>query len=159
MIKYAYCTIAIGENYLKRAIQLAENLNKLSKNHNFIIITDNEQEHIDNCKFYYLPKEETTHIRNIFNYNLKYYPIKIVSELDYDFLIFIDADWDVFNGFSEDKILRLLNEMNKENLDFVFERPSFIYGKNNYDTCFWRHKIEIYDLMSTDKYDYGHVSN
>jgi hypothetical protein len=159
MIKYTYCTIAVGERYLKQAIQLAENLNKFSSNHNFIIVTNTPQDHIKNCQFYYLPKSETLHIRNIFNYNLKYYPIKIASELDYEYIIFIDSDWDLFNGFSEDKIFHFLNEINKEDLDFIFERPSFISGKNNYNTCFWRHKIDTYQLMSTDKYDHGHVPN
>jgi len=158
--KYTYCTIAIGEFYYKSAIQFAEKLNEISNTHKVLIVTDQETKKIENCEIVKIPNDSILFYPNgCFNYNLKYYPIKLLSESDNDFVIYIDSDWTVGSEYDENKIQRFLTEVYNGGFDFIFERPSYIIGKNDFNTCFWRHKIDIYGLMSTDKYDHGHVPN
>jgi voltage-dependent potassium channel beta subunit len=54
--------------------------------------------------------------------------------LNTDYIIFIDADWDTYTHFHEDKFNRLFTEMENNNIDFVFERPHNIgISKKNWD--------------------------
>jgi hypothetical protein len=160
MIKYVYCTIAIGEKYFKSSVEFAKELNKKSKSHKVLIVTDQKPKKIKNCEIIKSPKELTLFYPNgCFNYNLKYFPIKLASELDNDVVIYFDADWIVSPDYKEVKLFNFLNWFNSSEYDFCFERPHGINGKHSWDTCFWRHKIEPYKLMETDKYDSGHVCN
>lgn len=160
MISYIYCTIAIGEKYYISALNFAKKLNEVSKNHKVLIITDHDILDIDNCIIQEIPENLTKFYPNgCFNYNLKYYPIKIASEFNYNVIMYFDADWIINPNYDESKIDLFLDYFTKSNNDFLFERPHGIIGKHDWDTCFWRHKIEAYNLMGTTKYDNGHVCN
>lgn len=159
-MKYVFCTIAIGEKYLSSAIQLAENLNKVSNNHHFLIVSDDIDYNVDNTTMVKIPEDKKTIIHNFFNYNLKYLPIKYSSELEFDYVIFIDADWSLGKGYSQDKIDNVLRFMEVNNYDFCFERPHLIgSGKVNESTIFWKHKRDFYSLLETNEFDDGHVVN
>lgn len=158
--QYIYCTIAIGEKYYKSAIQFAKKLNEISVHHKVLIITDQQIDSIENCEIINVPNELTLFYPNgCFNYNLKYYPIKLASMRKVDFVIYFDADWIIAPDYNENKVFNFLNWFGNSDFDFCFERPHFISGKKDWNTCFWRHKIEPYKLMETDKYDLGHVCN
>jgi len=158
--KYTYCTIAIGKKYYDIATQFAKDLNKISKNHKVLIVTDQKPKKIKNCEVKIVPNNLTLFYPNgCFNYNLKYYPIKMASETNSDFIIYFDADWMVGPEYEENKIKSFLDFFKKSEYDFLFERPHFIKAKHDWNNCFWRHKIGPYKLMETDFYDEGHVCN
>jgi hypothetical protein len=99
-----------------------------------------------------------------FNYNVKHRPILKSHQLckDSDYIIFVDADWEVTDLYEESGVLRVLNLMKTENIDFLFERPHGIGAGKQPEAsywCFWRHKIPAYGLMETDRYDAGDVCN
>lgn len=159
-MSYVFTTIAIGEKYFLSACNFARNLNKISKGHKIIIVTDCPFVEIENVDFINFDKKETTTIKNYFNYNLKYIPVMECSKKDFDFIIFFDADWDIHDGYSENKFVDFLNSMKKSQFDFFYERPHSI-GDSKWDTnnCFWRHKIEPYGLLKTNFYDNAQVVN
>jgi hypothetical protein len=159
-MKYIYCTIAIGEEYLNSALNFVKNLNLISKTHKVLIITDIEMENTENCIFIKIDENETLIINNYFNYNLKHIPIRESSKLDYDYIIFFDSDWEIYTEYSEEKMFNFLNYFKNSEFDFLFERPHLIgTSKLELHNCFWTHKIEPYKLMETEKYDNGHVCN
>jgi hypothetical protein len=159
-MRYVFCTIAIGEKYLSSAIKLAQDLNRVSTKHHVLIVSDNVDNVVDNTTMIKIPENTKTFISNIFNYNLKYLPIKYASELEFDYVIFIDADWSLGEGYSQDKIDSVLDFMNTHNYDFCFERPHLIgQGKHDESRIFWRHKRDFYDLLNTTEFDDGHVVN
>lgn len=159
-MSYIYCTIAIGKTYFDTSVEFAKNLNKISKNHKVLIVTDQKPKKIKNCKFVKVPNELTLFYPNgCFNYNLKYYPIELASQTEHDVIIFFDGDWMIGPDYKESKIDAFVDSFIKSEFDFLFERPHGIVGKHSWDTCFWRHKIEPYKLMETDEYDSGHVCN
>jgi hypothetical protein len=94
--KYIFCTIAIGEKYFKSACDFAKKLNEKSDKHKVIIVSDIEGEKIKNCEFVNTPKKLTLfYPSGCFNYNLKYYPIKMASKKNCDYVLYFDADWKV----------------------------------------------------------------
>lgn len=160
MISYVFCTVAIGEKYFNKFCEFMEGVNRVSNSHHFIVVTDQEQKVIENCSFHRPPDELTLFYPNgCFNYNLKYYPIKLASQTNFGVVIYIDADWMVGPEYTEEKINKFVEFFFNGDYDFLFERPHGIVGKHDWDTCFWRHKIEPYKLMETDYYDEGHVCN
>lgn len=158
-LTYIYCTIAIGEKYLNSALKFVKDLNSISKTHKVLIVTDIDLDPIDNCVFHKISNDEVLFISNYFNYNLKHIPIKICSELDYQFVFYFDSDWEIDDLYEESKVLNFLKIFDGSDIDFFFERPHYIGAKHDLSTCFWRHKIEPYKLMETIKYDNGHVCN
>jgi hypothetical protein len=157
---YVYCTVAIGESYFNSACEFAKKLNEKSNEHKVIIVTNQPKVKIKNCTFVSIPKKLTLFYPNgVFNYNLKYYPIKIANNKKFDYIFYFDADWKVSDYYEKEKIHNLILDMELSNVDFSFERPHFIGAKREWDNCFWRHKIEPYKLMETDFYDNGHVCN
>ena len=159
-MKYLYCTIAVGESYFNSALNFAEKLNHVSNSHHMLIVTDLDGNSIPNTTFYKLPNQETKFINGVFNYMLKHYPIKIANQMDYDYIIFVDADWRVRSEYDNKKIEDMLEYMNQNGYDLFFERPHNI-GKGKHDgiECFWNHKIDFYKLKETNIYDKGHVCN
>jgi hypothetical protein len=155
-----YCTIAIGDEYLKSAIDIATTLNKYSDTHHILIVTDKEYENFKNTSFVKIPNEYVLFIKDVFNYMLKFYPLYLSNRLEYDYVIFIDADWRVRETYNKDSVDSMLGYMEDKQLDILFERPHGI-GKGKYDgiNCFWYHKIDFYKLKETNEYDEGHVCN
>jgi hypothetical protein len=152
--------VAIGEKYYNSSIMFAKELNKVSKKHKVLIVTDQKEKKIKNCKTIKISNDLTLFYPNgCFNYNLKYFPIKIASETNAEFIFYFDADWMIGPLYGEEKVFNFINWFNKSEFDFCFERPAGINGKHDWNNCFWRHKIEPYKLMETDFYDRGHVCN
>jgi len=158
---YSFCTIAVGENNLNPALELAVNLNKKSKNHHFIIVTDqNIEEKIDNTTIVKLPEDKKLFINNWFNWSLKYYPIKVANDLNFDYVIFLDADWRLTENYDEKGIEGVIKFMDQSNIDICFERPYKIgAAKHNGRECIFSHKVEFYNLLETEEYDEGHACN
>jgi len=160
-MKAAFCSLATGDSYVKSAINLHNNIRSKTTDSVSLIATD--------ClssipEYFTSVTTEGYPIRSKsgawYNYNLKFLPIKKSIELNKDYIIFIDADWDTYTHFHEDKFNLLFTEMEDNNIDFVFERPHNIgISKKNWDNCFWRHKIKPYRLDVIDDYDAGHVCN
>lgn len=159
-MSYAFCTIAIGSDYLQNAINFANKLNEISNEHHYVVVTNEETPSIDNTTFVKLPENQTLFIHNFFNYNLKYLPIKLASELGFEYVLFIDSDWKLEEGFSIEKIKGLFDFMESDNYDMLFERPHSIGGgKHDGHNCFWKHKRDFYKLLETNEFDNGHVVN
>jgi hypothetical protein len=159
-MKYIYCTIAIGEKYLNSAINFAKKLNEVSINHKILIVTDGKFQEIENVTFVKFNNNEVKFIKNYFNYNLKYIPIMESLKFNVDFIIFFDADWNLFNGYNETKLTSFLRTLNETDLDFIYERPHSIGdSKRDPNKCFWRHKVEPYGLLKTNFYDKAQVVN
>lgn len=159
-MRYVFCTIAIGQKYIDSAVNLAKQLNDISNEHHFIIVTDNTEHVVDNVTFIEVPNDKKFFIQTFFNYNLKYLPIKYSSELDFDYVIFIDADWSLSNEYSTEKVQNVLEFMEINKYDFCFERPHSIgHGKTQDNLIFWKHKRDFYDLLNTTDFDEGHVVN
>jgi len=159
-MRHLYCTVAIGDLYVQSAITMAKRLNEKSTSHHMLIATNKEYEEVDNLTYVMLPEDSVLFTRNIFNYNLKYYPLYVANQMDYDHIIFIDSDWRIRDEYDENNIHRMLNFMDEQNIDMFYERPHSIgAGKHDGNQCFWRHKRDFYKLLETDVYDTGHVCN
>ncbi len=158
--KILYCTIAVGEYYLRSAINISKSLNIRSTNHHMLIVTDVECESITNTTFEKIPENQIVFIRNGFNYMMKYYPLYLSNNMEYDYIIFIDADWRIRDTYNSSNVNLMLKYMDDNNYDMFFERPHRIGdGKHDGINCFWQHKIDFYKLKETDIYDSGHVCN
>jgi len=159
-MSYCFCTIAVGEKYFNQSMEFARKLNKFSKSHHYVVVTDQPQVDIDNVTFYTIDPSTTLFISGFFNYNLKHLPIRKSKEMGFDFIFFVDADWRLLESYSEQNILDLITNMENNNIDYIFERPHLIgRGKHDGANCFWRHKVSFYNLLDTQIYDDGHVAN
>jgi hypothetical protein len=77
-----------------------------------------------------------------------------------EYIIFTDGDWRMYDGFSEEKILNMLSYMEKDGLDFLFERPAPIGPhKLEPEQSFFREKLYDYDVFEHTKWDEAHVVN
>lgn len=158
-MKYVFTTLAIGQKYFDSSIKFINDLNKISKSHKVLIVTDCDYTEIPNTTFIKFDERNIKIIQNNFNYNLKYIPIMESIKTDSEFVIFFDADWEL-NEYSENKFISFLSEFSDSNYDFIYERPHNIgHSKRNLHQCFWKHKIEPYGLMNTNFYDEGQVVN
>lgn len=98
----------------------------------------------------------------IFNLNLKVLSLKacLKSNIKFDYLIFIDGDWGIYDGFNEDKLMRLFDVMETNNIDFGFERPARIGdGRGNPSQTFYAEKFHDYNCLDNPLWDNAHVVN
>jgi hypothetical protein len=171
-MKYCFATLAIGEPYEKLTSEFYTELKKRTKKCDFFITTNNlnfpdlGERIIVNRE----PLEKLHDSRGGFSFNLNYKCLSLKHILkheknnpDYiknDYVIFIDGDWIVHDGFCEEKILNMLDHMEKEKIDFLFERPASIGdGRKNPEQSFYMDKIYDYDILQYDKWDTAHVVN
>jgi hypothetical protein len=78
----------------------------------------------------------------------------------YDFVIFCDGDWSMHEDFSEHKLISMFERMENESMDFLFERPADVGGgKREPQQCFFRNKLEDYEVFDHEKWDSAHVVN
>lgn len=156
---FIFTTLAIGQRYHDMAIAFSEKLLSLDPTISRIIVSDIRSDCPPNTTVVEPEPGSQITVCNAFNYNLKYQSIQAALTSEAQYVIFTDADWVMTDSYSTDKILKFLNENHPE-IDFFFERPHQIgHSKLNWDNCFWRHKIEPYDLLNTTKYDQAHVCN
>lgn len=156
-MKYAFVTLATGDRYLESAKMLSVSLNDKSNSHVMVIATNLEVAEQKNTIFHKIPDGTKLTTGKAYNYNLKYYPIKCA--VDYDVVIYVDADWRLHENFSEAKVLNFLDNFLKSDMDFLFERPHKIGPSKKSDSCFWRNKIAPYNLLETSEYDDCDVCN
>jgi hypothetical protein len=157
--KHLYCTVAVGEYYLNSAINMAKKLNEISDTHHFLITTNIQTEAIDNTTINIIPEDKTLFIGECFNYMLKYYPLYVSSDMGYENIIFIDADWRILDTYNQDNIKNVINFMDSNGFDVLFERPYPIGNAKTDRECIFFHKINFYNLLETSEYDSGHMCN
>jgi hypothetical protein len=160
-MKYLFTTLAIGDEYLKSAIELHKNLAEKC-DADFNITTNEDIKSTEKHTFTNIGQKE--HILIIGNtptfvYNLKLYAIKHVIEKDYDYVVFTDADWRIGDDFKGEKMIKLFELMKERNLDGAFERPSKIGSCRKNKNCFFKTKFEKYNLENDNKWDNAHVPN
>jgi len=163
-----FCSLAVGESYLRNFINFCNEKRKKDDSKN-LVVTDKETYELltdlisKNTHIEYViidDKHEISKWPLGFNFNLKYLPIKHSIKESIDYIIYIDSDFRIINEYHPDKFKNLFSQMCSNNIDYVFERPYFIgHGKAHHHDNFWRHKIEPYGLMETSKYDDYHVCN
>lgn len=171
-MKYCFTTLAVGEPYESKTVKFYQDLRKKTTNCEFFITTANPE---------YPNLGDKIHVNLInppslhhplggfsFHLNLKCLSLKHIlnyqksnPELEkFDYVIFTDGDWEMYEEFSEEKILAMLNHMEHNDIDFLFERPSRIGdGKNDGDNCFFKEKITDYEISDIDRWDEAHVCN
>jgi hypothetical protein len=78
----------------------------------------------------------------------------------YDYVIFTDGDWIMHDNFTEEKVLNFLEEVERRELDFLFERPALIGPcKKDPNECFFKDKLYDYDVFDHTIWDEAHVPN
>lgn len=153
---FTFCTLAVGQKYLDSANKLfSEMKTYLGRRAEFVIVTDIEQEgavviNENDYQFY---------IKKVFNYNLKHLAVKHSLEKSGDYIIFIDADWEVYKDFSKEKFFTFRTKLDQYGNDFYFERPLLVGGAKYDSNTFWKHKIEYYPEIMAGRYDAAHVCN
>lgn len=160
-MKYIFTTLAISEPYLQSAIKLHNSI-KDKTFCDFNITTDLELKNLPRINFDKLNLERYHDDRNGFSFyfNLKVLSLKYCLDKGYDFIVYTDADWRAREGFSEQKFIDLFNHMDKNNIDFCFERPAPIGpNKKNLENCFFQEKLRDYNVFEHDKWDEAHVVN
>lgn len=170
-MKYCFTTLAIGEPYEELSAKFYQDLRSKTQYSQFFITTNN-QEYPDLGENIFVNKlilPELHDSRGGFSFNLNYKCLALKHIINYeknndqnkfDYIIFADGDWILHSDFSENKIINMLDYMNKENLDFIFERPASIGdGRKDPENSFYRDKIYDYDILEYDKWDNAHVVN
>lgn len=171
MNRYCFATLAINEPYESKTATFYKDLRENTKEGSFFITTTNEN---------LLNQGDRIHTKIInatslhcsgagftFNLNLKVLSLKHVLEFEkenpdnhHDYVIFTDGDWGMYSGFTEEKVLSMLDYMERENIDCLFERPAHIGGyKKNMDACFFTDKLRDYNVFDHTKWDDAHVVN
>jgi hypothetical protein len=185
-MKYYFTTLSINEEYFKESLKFFIDLHdKTELSLLNITTTDEDLKKIKDYvgltleEFYSkYPRIKITTLESfnhkikyqtqsegngfVFNVNLKVLSIKtcLNSKEDFDYIIYVDGDWQISDGFEESKFITLFNQMDNSNIDFVFERPARI-GDDRVkpETSFYRDKIYDYDILDHDLYDNAHVAN
>lgn len=161
-MKYLFTTLAIGDSYVDNTLKFYSNLRDKTTFCDLNITTNVVKENQDRINFDYFSLDRYTDSMNGFNFylNLKALSLKYALDKGYDYVIFTDADWNITDDFSEEKILSLFDYLEKNNLDGLFERPNEIgYNKEHFDECYFKEKISDYHVMEHSKWDKAHVFN
>lgn len=156
--RYLFCTIAINKSYLDYALKFANELYIKSPSTKVLIVSDINDIVLPNVIYHKIPDNFKTKLlnNNIFNYNLKFYPILKSLDEDFDFIFFKDCDWEIHDGYDDIKFDELIDVFDNSGIDCFYERPYSIKAKHEND-CIFKHKIQIFNLMNTNKYDNGVV--
>jgi hypothetical protein len=184
--KYFITTLAINEPYFEKSLDFYTQLHDVTKNCILnITATKNDIERLeihtglthDEFKQRY-PKINLNILKDfnfridfplemdgngfIFNLNLKVLSIKACLKLKqkFDYLIYIDGDWGIHDGFNEEKIIKLFEHMDNNDIDFGFERPARIGdGRPNPEQTFYTEKFYDYECLENPLWDNAHVVN
>ena len=154
-MKYCFTTLAINEPYETITPEFYKEMRDNTTQCEFFITTNNSQ-----------LQNQGDRIHTNFNLNLKVLSLKHILEYEKEtgerpeYIIFTDGDWRMYDGFSEEKILNMLSYMEKDGLDFLFERPAPIGPhKLQPEQSFFREKLYDYDVFEHTKWDEAHVVN
>lgn len=170
-MRYCFTTLAVNEPYEGLTKGFYEKLREKTSECDFFITTTNESLLNQGDRIYTKvinPPSLTCSKRGFdFNLNLKSLSLKHIIEFEknnpnnkHDYVIFIDGDWGVYSGFSEDKILNMLNFMDENDIDCLFERPALIRThKQNPSESFFEEKLYDYNVFDHEKWDNAHCVN
>lgn len=170
-MKYCFTTLAVGDPYEELSANFHKSLREKTQ-HCTSFITTNNLEYPDLGDGIIINRQNLTSLhdsRGGFSFHLNYKCLSLKHVLSYekdnpdkkcDYVIFTDGDWILHAEFSEEKVLRMLEHIKKENFDFVFERPARIGdGRKDPENTFYRDKIYDYDILEYDGWDEAHVVN
>jgi hypothetical protein len=170
-MRYCFATLAVNEPYETKTKEFYKDLKENTTQGNFFITTMNEELLNQGERIYtkVINPYSTEDSRGGFNFhlNLKCLSLKHVLEWEkenpndkHDYVIFTDGDWGMYTGFTEEKILGMLDHMDRENIDCLFERPAPIGShKQNPSESFFRDKLYDYDVFDHTKWDEAHCVN
>lgn len=170
-MKYCFTTLAVNEPYETKTKQFYDDLRKNTRQCNFFITTMNNNLLNQGDRIYtkIINPYSIDDSRGGFSFhlNLKCLSLKHVIDWEkenpndkHDYIIFTDGDWGMYTGFNEDKILNMLNHMDRENIDCLFERPAPIGAhKQNPNESFFKDKLYDYDVFNHNKWDQAHCVN
>jgi hypothetical protein len=168
-MRYCFVTLAINEPYESNVVNLFKDLRDKTTQCDFFITTTNpnypemgDRVHVD-----VINPPSLYSFSTLFYYNLKCLSLKHVVEHEreiglheYDYVIYIDSDWSIGDSFSEERLTGMLGFLEENEFDFGFERPATIGGgKENMDSCFFKHKIHDYNVLEHNKWDDAEVVN
>jgi hypothetical protein len=185
-MKYYITTLAINEPYFSKSLEFHKKLSERTE-HAILNITC-KQSDIDNFELThgYSIKEylsdypriqistietfnsafefdtERSHLHYFpFNVNLKVLSLKacLKDKDNFDYALYLDADWDMYDHFDESKVLKCFETMEEHDVDFVFERPAQIGPYKTHSECFFPEKIKDYNVLDHDLWDEAHVVN
>jgi hypothetical protein len=170
-MRYCFATLAVNEPYESKSQEFYKELREKTEHGNFFITTTNEEfPELGDKIFKKVIKPHSLYCSGggfDFHLNLKCLSLKHVIEFEknnpdihHDYVIFTDGDWGLWSGFSEDKILRMLDHMDELGLECLFERPAPIGAhKENPNESFFREKLYDYDVFDHSKWDEAHCVN
>lgn len=167
-MKYCFTTLSIGEKYEQTTINLYKDLKEKTKFCNFHSTTMNPiyKDKDDFIKWNVLEPFPVKSEGGYFYFNMKCLSLKDIVEYEktsddpYEFIIFIDADWLVYEEFDEQKLLNLFEYMNNNDIDMIYERPGIVGNYKKPDNkCFFTEKLRKYDVYSHTKWDNAQVVN
>jgi hypothetical protein len=170
-MRYCFATLAVNEPYESKTKEFYINLKEKTTQSNFFITTTNEEllnrgdriyTKIINPHSMYCTKGGFD-----FHLNMKCLSLKHVIEYEkynpgvhHDYIIFTDGDWGMYSGFTEEKILNMLNHMDREGIECLFERPAPIGAhKENPNESFFKDKLYDYDVFDHSIWDEAHCVN
>lgn len=160
-MKYIFTTLAVGDNYLKNAIESFETLSKILPDAKFNITTTSDVKHeFINIDRFYLNKLTDERPGFSFHLNLKALALKYCIDKKQDMFIYMDADWKATKNLNTSTIPSLYEYMMSKNIDMLCERPAEIsYYKNHMDKCFFSEKLVDYRVHEHTYWDKAHVFN
>lgn len=168
-MKYCFTTLAINDPYESITPQFYKELKDNTTQCEFFITTTNPELQNQGDRIHTKLVNPPLHDSRggfSFNLNLKVLSLKHILEYEKqtgikpEYIIFTDGDWRMYDGFSEEKILNMLSYMEKDGVDFLFERPAPIGPhKLQPEQSFFRDKLYDYDVFGHTKWDEAHVVN
>lgn len=170
-MRYCFTTLAVNEPYETKTKKFYNELREKTTQCNFFITTTNEEllnqgERIE-TKIINPPSMYCNGGGFDFHLNLKCLSLKHVLEYEkqnpdihHDYVIFTDGDWGVWDEFQEEKILTMLDHMEQNDIDCLFERPAPIGAhKENPNESFFKDKLFDYEVFGHNKWDEAHCVN
>jgi hypothetical protein len=162
MKKYLFTTLAVGDSYLENSIECYQNIGTKTQYADFNITTNVELKKLSriNFDFFELSRYHADLPGFSFYLSLKSLSLKYALNKGYEYVIYNDADWRITSNFSEEKIFTLFDYMERNDLDFLFERPAGLgYYKNRESECYFYEKILDFNVKEHDLWDEAHCTN
>jgi len=160
-MKYIITTLAVGKDYIDNAINCFLQMSKILKC-DFSITTNEKMSKIENINIDYFSLDRYHDDMPGFSFflNLKSLALKSTLDKNYDYVIYMDADWNPTQNLEESKILKVFEYIENNKYDMLFERPAEIgYYKKNINQCFFTEKLNDYHVYEHNKWDSAHVTH